>query len=242
MATIVPTQEQKKCIDHQGNMVAIAIPGSGKTYVMSEKIRSVLPDLSDHKGVIAISYTNKASEELKKRSLKDGIGHKSSFFGTIDRFCSSEIIFPFLPQLWGNPGNEYEIKKIWDLDGQERNDFSWIKENQVSLEEIENYLELLQTYFRQGILFLETSGALALYTLINSNACQKYIRARYTHIFVDEYQDSGLEQHELFLKLEKIGLVAVAVGDANQFIFGFSNKDSKYLLGLAKKKDSSCSQ
>ena len=217
-------------------MVAIASPGSGKTYVMSEKIRSVLPDLSSFQGVIAISYTNKASDELKKRSLKYGMEHKSSFFGTIDRFCSSEIIFPFLPQLWGNPENDYEIKKVYDLDGDDRKDFRWIKENQVTLEDIENHLELLAAYFKQGILFLETSGALALYTLINSTSCQKYIQARYTHIFVDEYQDSGLEQHELFLKLETLGLVAVAVGDANQFIFGFSNKDSKYLLNLAKKK------
>jgi len=31
--------------------------------------------------------------------------------------------------------------------------------------------------------------------------------------------------------------VAVAVGDADQSIYGFSNKDSKYLIGLAKNPD-----
>lgn len=57
---------------------------------------------------------------------------------------------------------------------------------------------------------------------------------RYTYIIVDEYQDSGLEQHELFLRLQSLGLTAVAVGDPDQSIFGFSNKDPKYLLSLPK--------
>ncbi len=237
MTTLNPTSEQQAAIDHPGNMVAIATPGSGKTFVMSEKIRSVLPTLSGHQGVVAISYTNKASDELKRRSLKDSTNQKSCFFGTIDRFCSSEVIFPFLPHLWGKPKNEFVVCRIWDLDDDEKDQFAKIKANQVSLEEIENHLDLLQQYFQKGILFLETSGALALYTLTHSKACQKFFQSRYTHVFVDEYQDSGLEQHELFLKLENIGLVTVAVGDANQFIFGFSNKDSKYLLALAKRKN-----
>lgn len=235
MTNLTPTPEQKSIIDHSGNMVAIAKPGSGKTFVLSEKIRSILPGLSRHQGIIAISYTNKASDELKTRSLNNGVSQVSSFFGTIDRFCSSEIIFPFLPHLWGQPVKEYVINRIRDLDVDEQEQFSEIRENQVSLEEIEKHFELLQTYFKQGVLFLETSGALALYTLTHSKACQRYLQARYTHLFVDEYQDSGLEQHELFLKLEELGLVAVAVGDADQFIFGFSNKDSKYLLALAKR-------
>ena len=237
MKTLTPTPEQQVAINYHGSMVAIAKPGSGKTFVMSEKIRLVLPILPDHQGVIAISYTNKASDELKKRSIKNGINQKSSFFGTIDKFCDSELIFPFLPHLWGKPENDFVVSRIRDLDKEKQDQFSKIKENQVSLDELESCLDILQWYFQQGILLLETSGALALYTLTNSQACQKYIKSRYTHIFVDEYQDSGLEQHELFLKFKKIGLNTVAVGDADQSIFGFSNKDSKYLLALAKSSD-----
>ena len=60
-----PTEEQKNAIDYSQSMVIIAKPGSGKTFVISEKIRNILPALPDYKGVIAISYTNKASDELK---------------------------------------------------------------------------------------------------------------------------------------------------------------------------------
>ena len=98
---------------------------------------------------------------------------------------------------------------------------------------LEEHLEIVRSYFKQGKLLLEMNGALALYTAKASQACRNYLKARYTRIFVDEYQDSGLEQHDLFLELQKLGLVAVAVGDADQSIFGFSGKDSKYLTALA---------
>ena len=79
--------------------------------------------------------------------------------------------------------------------------------------------------------------ALALFVLSNSTACQNYVNSRYSHVFIDEYQDSGVEQHELFLKLNDLGLVSVAVGDADQSIFEFSGEDSKHLLDLAKVDD-----
>lgn len=62
-----PTDIQKDIIDFEGNIVVLASPGSGKTFVLSEKIRRVLDDdsLLDYQGVIAISYTRKASANLK---------------------------------------------------------------------------------------------------------------------------------------------------------------------------------
>lgn len=237
MSAIKPTPEQQAAIEYPGSMVAIAKPGSGKTFVMSEKIRSVLPTIANHQGIIAISYTNKASEELKRRSARNGINQKCSFFGTIDKFCDGEIIIPFLPQLWGKPKNEIVIRRIKDLEKEEQEQFSNIQSNQVSLEDLINHLEILCNYFKIGNLFLETNGALALYTLTKSVACQNYIKSRYNYVLIDEYQDSGLEQHELFIKLKELGLIAIAVGDADQSIFGFSGKDSRFLLELAKRDD-----
>ena len=234
MSDFEPTTDQLNAIDYSDSMVVIAKPGSGKTYVVSEKIRGILPNLPTHQGVIAISYTNKASTELKKRSTRNGINQKSSFFGTIDKFCDVEIIIPFLSQMWGRPTEEITVTKISNLGEEEQLPFSDMQLNQVSLDDLEAHLEIVKSYFKKGLLFLETNGALALYVLTNSVACQNYVRSRYSHIFIDEYQDSGLEQHKLFLKLKELGLVAVAVGDADQSIFQFSGKDSTYLLELVK--------
>lgn len=237
MPEITLTKEQENVINFNGSLVAIAKPGSGKTTVLSKVINRILPDIPSHKGVIAISYTNKASDELRKRSTSGGIDIKASFFGTIDKFCDSEIIIPFLPHLWGRPEEEITVTKISDLSKDEQETFSGITENTVSLDQLEEHLSAIRSWFKKGVLFLETNGALAQYTIENSSACQRYFKARYTHIIVDEYQDSGLEQHELFLKLQSLGLTAIAVGDPYQSIFGFSNKDPKYLLSLPKKKE-----
>ena len=237
MAAFDPTVEQKSAIDYPDSMVVIAKPGSGKTFVVSEKVRNVLQVLQPHQGVIAISYTNKASAELKRRCTHNGIDQKSSFFGTVDKFFDGEIIIPFLKQLWGSPQDDLQVMKINNLCEEEQEEFADIHVNQVSLADLEDHLDSVKHHYRLGRLFLETNGALALFVLNNSKACQNYIKSRYTHVFIDEYQDSGLEQHALFLNLKELGLIAVAVGDANQSIYQFSGKDPKYLLSLARSED-----
>ena len=94
-----PTEEQAKILSHEGNIVVTARPGSGKTYTVVEKIRIVLEKLPDYKGIVAISFTNKASEELKNRCKQSGMQNKQSFFGTIDKFYISQIIIPFASHL-----------------------------------------------------------------------------------------------------------------------------------------------
>ena len=69
MKKIELSDEQKKIIECDGNIVVIADPGSGKTTTMSYKIKKVLSE-NTFKGVIAISYTNKASDELKTKVKK----------------------------------------------------------------------------------------------------------------------------------------------------------------------------
>lgn len=70
MAIFNPTPQQQAAIDCPNSIVVTACPGSGKTTVMSEKIRLVTASQPGHKGVIAITFTRKASEELKKRCKK----------------------------------------------------------------------------------------------------------------------------------------------------------------------------
>jgi len=84
-----PTKPQETIIGHDGNTVVMASPGSGKTFVLSEMIKRQLgkDEMRDYQGVIAISYTRKASAHLKRKALADGAEAKNSFFGTIDSFC-----------------------------------------------------------------------------------------------------------------------------------------------------------
>ncbi|WP_407545267.1 UvrD-helicase domain-containing protein [Priestia sp. HNGD-A6] len=218
--------EQKEIIDVQGNLVITAKPGSGKTYTIVEKVSNISKILLSYQGVIAISFTRKASQELELRYKRKNTENVNHFFGTIDKFYISEIIIPFSKRLFPK-GYPLEVKDSID-DYPKYKDLKNIKENRTD----KKLLELLKESLREGLIFLEISGETALFILSEVPQCLIYLKARYTHIFIDEYQDCGEIQHEIFLKLVNEGITGIAVGDLDQAIYAFSNRHSKYLLSL----------
>ncbi|MGG4179291.1 ATP-dependent helicase [Virgibacillus pantothenticus] len=230
---MVPTEEQQKIIDYNSNTVVIAQPGSGKTFTLANKITSILDELPIYRGVIAISFTRKASRELEKRCMDGGIDKKGTFFGTMDKFYISEIILPFGRHLFSKPKKELEIidkdhpvfKKYIEYGGADDLK-SWFNKN----------MKILKWLYSEGYVILESVSELAMEVLLNSKACKRYLSARYSHIIIDEYQDSGRDQHNLFIELNNLGLIGIAVGDINQSIFGFADKSSEFLIELAQNK------
>lgn len=230
MSKFIPTKQQETAINYDGSMVITACPGSGKTTVMKEKIRKTTPVLLDHKGVIAITFTKKASQELEKKCKYNAHDVKHSFFGTIDSFCLKELIFPFISRIWG--GTPAECKVVKRL---QEPYLHYLNEEYTSptIEDIIND-NGFQRLYNDGILWMNSFSALALYILSESRAAARYIVSRYSHVFVDEYQDSSESQHGLFLKLFELGLTATAVGDAWQSIYEFRGGNPKYLNNLTK--------
>lgn len=228
MTTFSPTHQQQAAIAYQSSMVITACPGSGKTTVMKEKIRKVTPAMPSHKGVIAITFTKKASQELKKKCTENAHDTKQSFFGTTDSFCLKEVILPFLSRVWGgNPSNCKVIKRLDDhfksLLGKEY--------GSPTCDDVIND-DGFRCIYENGFLWMSSFAALALHVINISASARRYIKARYTHVFIDEYQDSSLAQHQLFLKLLEIGLTATAVGDTWQSIYEFRGGNPKLLESL----------
>lgn len=235
MKKITPTVEQQAVLDCEKDMIITACPGSGKTAVIAEKVRQILPSLPEYKGIAAISYTRKASTELKKRCSFDGIDTKRSFFGTIDSFCISEILMPFLGHIFGKTPNQVEVRFFNNLNDEDKASFDDISINEVEIEQIDLLKDRLKFFYLRGVILMETVGILSVFVLDKSKACQRYIKSRYAAIFIDEYQDSGNPQHELFLRFRLFGIFSVAVGDVDQSIFAFSHRDPKYLKLLCAK-------
>lgn len=220
-----PTQEQMQVLEHTGNIVVTAKPGSGKTFTVVEKISNIMPSLADYQGVIAISFTNKASDELKRRCKQHGVEAKQSFFGTIDKFYISQIIIPFASHLTCLMP-EYEVVNALE------NDSQYSELSNIDGELTPQQESLLLSALKEGKIFLGISGEIALYILRKVPGALNYIKARYTHIFIDEYQDCGKIQHAIFLLLVENGLKGIAVGDINQAIYGFSDRFPEYLISL----------
>lgn len=231
MATFTPSEEQKKAINYNSDMVIIARPGSGKTSVLSCKVRNMVSELRTYQGIIAISFTNKASAELERRCKVDAFDTKASFFGTIDDFCLREIIYPFARQLLSLAA-DVKTAKIKELPDSLTTMLPVTPLEKGSITNTVSFLPFIKASLAQGFVPLEAVGMLAYYVLEHSIACKKYLKARYKAICVDEYQDSGYFQHQLFQTLKELGLTAVAVGDSDQSIYAFAKKDPKYLLAL----------
>ena len=68
MSVREPTPEQRAAIEAEGEVLVSASAGSGKTFVMVEKlIRLILTEKADVSSVLAVTFTNLAAAEMKER-------------------------------------------------------------------------------------------------------------------------------------------------------------------------------
>lgn len=230
--------DQLNAINSDRNIVITACPGSGKTTIMVEKIRKEVPSLKKYQGIIGITFTVKASKELKARCSKDSFNLKSSFFGTIDHFCLAEIIYPFANRIFGSNENKIECKKYVDIDDSFKSCLPNLDDNDTNLitSDYDIYQHEFERHYQSGFILLEAVGIIANHILNSSISCKRYVKARYTSLYVDEYQDSSEPQHQLFLSLLNLGLKAIAVGDERQSIYAWRGSSSKHireLIGLS---------
>src|SRR5262245_49345686 len=70
-----------------GPLLVVAGPGTGKTRVLTERVRRLLSIQREHFRVLALTFTNKAAREMEERL--DDLGELGSrtFIGTLHGFC-----------------------------------------------------------------------------------------------------------------------------------------------------------
>lgn len=80
--------EQLEIVEHvDGPLLVVAGPGSGKTRVLTERIRNLLINVSGHFRILALTFTNKAADEMKERLQDLGSERDRAFIGTLHGFC-----------------------------------------------------------------------------------------------------------------------------------------------------------
>lgn len=78
---------QKKIVLHEeGALLVVAGPGSGKTRVLTERIRRLLKK-DGHFRILALTFTNKAANEMKDRLSDIPDVDQRIFIGTMHKFC-----------------------------------------------------------------------------------------------------------------------------------------------------------
>lgn len=82
------TPIQQQVVAHrEGALLVVAGPGSGKTRVLTERIRRLLEDKTLHFRVLALTFTNKAANEMVDRLDDVPDIRQRAFIGTLHSFC-----------------------------------------------------------------------------------------------------------------------------------------------------------
>jgi DNA helicase-2/ATP-dependent DNA helicase PcrA len=82
------SSQQASVVNHvDGPLLVVAGPGSGKTRVLTERIRSLLSNVPGHFRVLALTFTNKAADEMRERLSDLGEARQRAFIGTLHSFC-----------------------------------------------------------------------------------------------------------------------------------------------------------
>lgn len=212
---------REKVLNDQGNIVISASAGTGKTHTTIERIKADIIRNENYQTFAAITFTNKASKEIKNRlGPNKGLG----FVGTNDNFILSEIIQPFMYDVYGD-----ECKEIIKPD--------YSNENQINnpVEGIEK-IKTTSTMCKLSNQRRNFPFILALDILNKSDSARKYLISKFYRIYIDEYQDSDVDMHSLFLYIcDELHIPLFIVGDVKQSIYGWRGTNKAGFISLFTK-------
>ena len=244
---------QRKAVTHKkGAVVVIAGAGSGKTRVITARIANlILNENADPSSIIALTFTNKAANEMKERLIKFlGTKNNLPFVGTYHSYCllllrKNPTLLPY-PQFTIMDAEDRIslIKKILKKNGLDKqfsaNSISYQISNIKNKFDPDFYEEELANKLFKEIYFAYESEKnlahcfdfddllLEILKVFRSNQeFKKNFGNRVKHILVDEYQDTNLVQHELLKQMsldEKLKINADSiciVGDEDQSIYSW---------------------
>jgi len=231
--------EQQQAVTQQGHVLLTACPGSGKTRVIIHKLAYELTQLDEHckKRIIALTFTNRASEEIFKRLDAMGINSDRIWSGTLHSFCFEWIIKPYacyLPELQNgysiadeafcedlinNLKTTYNLKFVNPINRRLDRNGTLIKHVPAEKTLWNKYYETLKD---KKLIDFDLLVYYSYKILINYPKIQRTLSNLFKLICVDEYQDTQDLLYAIISVIVKAGRGNTAlflVGDTDQAIY-----------------------
>ena len=228
-------KQREVCISND-NYVLTACPGSGKTRTVTCRLAYLQEKYQTSRLLnIAITYTNRAADEIYNRLENMGIDSSSVWTGTIHQFCMKFIIRPYSMysarlQTGYRIIDEFVTRKYCEEIAEELK-IKLNYKNPLSIPAIrlEYDKRLLQNKEIDFELILKTADSLLSECPFIAENLSRIIRS----IHVDEFQDTNELQYAILSKIVQKNkrINVVFVGDTNQAIYG-------NLGGVAKSAES----
>lgn len=247
------TSKQLQAAKHlNGPLLVLAIPGSGKTTMLLERIK-FLSEHIDSSKILNLTFSRIQANDMKKR-----FDSKDSNFMTIHAFCYL-IIRNYLKK-YNRQVNLIEDEKIYNkynlvgeiykninkkkMSKEDLNLFfqkiSFMKNSLLDISYLENieisnadriYLEYEKIKKQKHLLDFDDMQVYAL-ELLNDESLLRSIKNKYKYFQLDEGQDTSLLQFKILEKIVYPENNLLVVADDDQSIYSFRAADPKYLLNF----------
>src|SRR3989338_9161391 len=80
---------QWQAVTHDsGHLLIVAGPGTGKTHTLTYRIARLTARLTNDQRVLAVTFTNKAADQMQERLEQKGVDAGRFWAGTFHRFCA----------------------------------------------------------------------------------------------------------------------------------------------------------
>lgn len=248
----------------EGAVLVIAGAGSGKTRVLTSRIAHIVKDLGvSPYNVLAITFTNKAADEMKERlsGMIDGV--EDMWVCTIHSMCvrllrygAEKIGYGRDFSIYSETDKDKVVKRVIVSLGLEvdqyaksaKNLISARKTKNLSIEEFEkdnarmknigDIVRIMKGYEEE----LKRSNAFDFDDLLikthellsEDRETLERFSNRFRYIHIDEFQDTNAVQYDIVKMLSYAHGNIFAVGDDDQSIYGWRGADINNILGFER--------
>ncbi len=254
----------KPVLDTDGYVLVIAGAGSGKTRVLTSRIAYLMLEKDVRASeILAITFTNKAANEMKERlsSIVDGVDYM--WCSTIHSMCV-KILRSSIDKLgynkdfsiYDDSDKDKVLKRICQSMGLEadkyvktakiyissaKNSYQTPQEfakNNIGNPNIKIFCEIMTQYedtlFRSNALDFDDLLVKTVKIFIDYPEIAEYYSRKFKYIHVDEFQDTNRVQFLIVKLLARAHGNLFVVGDDDQSIYGWRGAEIENILDFDK--------
>lgn len=254
------SSNQKKAIEHgAGPLMVLAGPGSGKTFVITHRIKYLIegPGINPAH-ILVVTFSRAAAKEMKDRFEKlcskslvtFGTFHsvffnllKTAYGFSSEQIASDELRYTLIKELIKR--NAIENEDINTLAGNLLNEIALVKQDNISIKNYYSnsissdtfkkiYIDYESELEARGKLDFEDMLSLTYELLSERSDILKAVQNRYRYILVDEFQDINFLQYNIIKLIAGEKQNITVVGDDDQSIYRFRGARPEIMLGFER--------
>lgn len=252
---------QKEAVLHtEGPLLIVAGAGAGKTKTITHRIAHLIEQGTPSRQILAVTFTNKAAGEMRERVRNLVPPGKGMPLMTTFHALGVRLLREFHEEaglargftIWDRDDSVRAVKaEVERLDIRQwppRAILSAISRKKGDGMSQEEFSQVARTFRERAVAqvwavyekALHDEGALdfddllfrTLRLLRNSDRVRSLLNNRWTHITIDEYQDTNKAQYEIARLLSGERRNICVVGDTDQNIYSWRGADIEHLLGF----------